>query len=307
MKMSRNARRVVVCGVACFALAALPVLAGDDVIESGVDLWATAGGELTFTSFGTDPIPADFFCPGSAPFADTVTFRGRPLATEPAGALGAIDTVVARLDDAAFDADQIARTRIRLMALSLEATAPIATSCGGYELAVALAAEQPVTEMKIYRTSEWGGVYKAPLALDVKMTFRPVAGNLNPARELVRRVDLGPGTNSVWSYHVAEPEPAVAVDTDGDRIADTPLPLASNFLAGVAPSAVGPRQGRIEFVAGAIVCPSPLCPYYTCHCTPWDDDPTYDQPNGECESEHMHCTWVCAQLPNQACATLPEI
>ena len=147
MRMSRISRRVVVCGVACFALAALPALAGDDVIESGVDLWATAGGELSFTSFSSEPIPADFFCPGSEPFSAKVTFRGRPLVTEPANSLGAVDTIVRRLDDAVFDAQRIATTRIQVMALSLVATEPIETSCGRYDVAVSLAGEQPVTEM----------------------------------------------------------------------------------------------------------------------------------------------------------------
>lgn len=307
MSEKRNRRRSVAWGVLCLLGVALPALAGERVIRSGVDLWATAGGEMTFTSFASDPVPAGFFCDGSQPFADKVTFRGRPLATEPAGALGAIDTIVLRLDDAAFDADKIARTRIRLMALSLEATEPIETSCGRYDVEVSLAGEQPLTEMTIYRTSEWGGVYRAPLALDVEMAFRPVAGNPHPARELVRRVDLGPGTNSVWSDHVAGRGPEIHVDTDGDRVPDTVLPAESNFLAGVSPSENGPRQGRIELVGGVPACPSPLCPVYTCHCTPMDDDPTYDEPAGECESDHLHCTWVCAQLPNQACATPIEL
>lgn len=281
---------------------------GDEVIEAGVDLWSTAGGEMTFASFASDPLPADFFCPGSAPFDGKVTFRGRPLATEPPDALGAIDTIVERLDTAAFDADRIARTRIRLLALSLEATEPVETSCGRYELTAALAGEQPLTEMKIYRTSDHGGVYKAPLALDVELAFAPVGDNPNPRRALVRRVELGPGSHSVWSYRRAGTETAVEVDTDGDRVADTPLPPLSNFLAGMSPTE-GRRHGRIELASPSPSpsCPAPLCPYYTCHCTGLDDNPEYDEPAGHCESAHLHCTWVCAQLPNQACASVPDV
>ncbi len=307
MTRSRNGWRTVAWCVVALAVVAVPALADDGAIQNGVDLWATAG-ELSFSSFDSDPIPADFFCPGSEPFSGKVVFRGEPLVTEPAGSLGAIDTIVHRLDDAAFDADEIARTRIRLLALSLVAVEPIATSCGGYDVAVALAAEQPVTEMKIYRTQQFGGVYRAPLALDVELTFRPVAGNPHPGRTLVRRVDLGPAPHSVWSYRIAEAEAPVSVDTDGDRVADAPLPPQGNFLAGVSPSADGPRRGRIEFAAERVpTCPPPLCPYYTCHCTPWDDDPTYNEPNGDCESDHLHCTWVCAELPGQMCMSVEEL
>lgn len=303
MKSFPRSGRVVLGWILVAGLAALPAYAGDDVIEAGVDLWSTAGGELTFTSFASDPIPADFFCAGSAPFDGKLNFRGRPLATEPAGALGAIDTIVHRLDDAAFDADKIARTRIQLLALSLEATEPLETSCGRYEVTAALAGEQPVTEMKIYRTSDEGGVFKAPLDLAVELAFAPAAGNPHPRRTLAQRIELGPGSHSVWSYRSDEPQAPVTVDTDGDRVADTALPPRSNFLAGMSPTG-GERQAGIELAAtagGPITCPAPLCPYYTCHCTGLDDNPQYDEPAGDCESDHLHCTWVCANIPGMAC------
>jgi hypothetical protein len=57
-----------------------------------------------------------------------VTLRGVPWAASPAHSLGNTDTVVERLDDAVFDADGMATTRIRLVALSLESIEPICTS-----------------------------------------------------------------------------------------------------------------------------------------------------------------------------------
>jgi hypothetical protein len=283
-----------------------PVLGPAMPVTHGVDMWATAGGELTVSSFEQDPIPAGFFCTGSEPFTGKVRFNGRPLATEPAGSLGSIDTLVSRLDDATFDANNVAFTRIQLLALSLVSAAPITTRCGNYDVAASLAGEQPETRMKILRTSERGGHYRAPLALNVKLTFTPAAGNPNPARELQQRIDLGPGTYSVWSYQSPSQQGEIRVDTNGDRQPDTLLPAASNFLAGVEPAVLrdGTPTSRIMTTQGGILCPTPLCPYHTCHCTGWDDDPTYDQPAGQCESSHLHCTWVCARLPYMECASI---
>ncbi|HEY4561603.1 MAG TPA: hypothetical protein VIJ36_01410, partial [Thermoanaerobaculia bacterium] len=127
-----------------------PAFAGD-VIHKGVDLWMTVAG-FARTSFAQEPIPAGFFCPGSPPFTGTVTFKGAPLAAEPARSLGSIDTVVRRLDDVAFNEKGEGATRVQLMALSLVSSQPIETSCGKYDVAVTLAGEQPTTTMRIIRT-----------------------------------------------------------------------------------------------------------------------------------------------------------
>src|SRR4029077_1901354 len=99
---------------------------------------------------------------GSQPFTGTVKFKGAPLAVEPAGSLGTIDTVVRRLDDAQFNAKGEAAPRTQLMPLSLVSTQPIETSCGKYDVAVSLSGKQPVTTMKIFQTDAFGGTYTAP-------------------------------------------------------------------------------------------------------------------------------------------------
>src|SRR5688572_30075256 len=128
-----------------FVLAAgSPVFAGDGAIHKGVDVWMTVAG-FARTSFAQEPIPAGFFCEGSKPFTGMVEFEGAPLAAEPADSLGTVDTVVRRLDDAAFDSKGEAKTRIQVMALSLVSMKPIETSCGAYDVTVSLAGEQPTT------------------------------------------------------------------------------------------------------------------------------------------------------------------
>jgi hypothetical protein len=286
-----------------------PAFAGD-VIHKGVDLWMTVAG-FARTSFAQEPIPAGFFCEGSQPFIGTVTFKGAPLTVEPARSLGSIDTVVRRLDDVAFNDKGEGATRIQLMALSLVSAQPIETSCGKFDVAVTLAGEQPTTTMKIIRTDALGGTYTAPLALNVKAVFTPVQGDKSARRELTRRIELGPGSHSVWAYVTTPQYPAgVRIDTNGDGKPDTVLPATSNFLAGVEPAVLkGPAMSPrfVDLTPGggggggtdpsAPCCPSPQCPYQSCHCDPDSTDP-YNAATG---CDHLHCIWTCVQYPDRAC------
>jgi len=288
-----------------------PLFAGE-VIHNGVDLWMTVAG-FAQTSFASDPLPAGFFCENSQPFTGTVKFKGAPLAVEPTGSLGAIDTIVRRLDDAKFDAKGEADTRIQLMALSLVSTQPIETSCGKYDVAVSLTGKQPITTMKIFQTDAFGGTYTAPLELNVKAVFTPVSGDQSSRREVTRRIDLGPGSHSVWAYvNLPRYKEGVRVDTKGTGRPDTLLPPSSNFLAGVSPAVLKsppPLPSLATAVAGGTPCPVGQCPYNSCHCTPQSTipPPQWNQSADGCL--HLHCIWTCAPAgatgPNGvvACAT----
>ena len=285
-----------ICSAVAVTLAlvtASPALAADDAIRKGVDLWMTVAG-FAQTSFAAEPIPAGFFCESSKPFTGTIVFEGVPLAAEPANSLGAIDTVVRRLDDAVFDAKGVAYTRLQLLALSLVSTRPVDTACGAYEVTVRLDGDQPTTNMRIVRTNAFGGTYAAPLALNVKLVFTPVQGDKSLRRELAHRVDLAAANNSVWAY-MAKPryEGTPRIDTNGDGAVDTALPVASNFLAGVSPVA----KASIVFTPAPAqpkpICPRGQCPHRSCHCNP--DQDTWDpyDPGTGCDPDHLHCIWVC--------------
>ena len=310
MKASKRLILSVLVGALILALApGSPAFAGEEALRKGVDVWMTVAG-FAKTSFEEEPIPAGFFCEGSKPFTGTVEFEGAPLAAEPADSLGTVDTVVRRLDDAVFDSKGEAKTRIQLMALSLVSTKPIETSCGAYDVAVNLTGEQPTTIMNIIRKENLGGVYSAPLALNVKVAFTPVSGDKKDRLELTRGVDLGPAKGSVWIYASAPRyEGVVRIDTNGDGRPDTQLPAASNFLPGVAPSVFKgqPAPALKAQTAGPgvpISCPAGQCPYRSCHCTGLDDNPGYDEPGSACESSHLHCIWTCAPAgyPGSLCA-----
>jgi hypothetical protein len=277
--MTRRLLCTAVAGFAALALAAAPAVA-DDVIHRGADGWKTVAS--TYSTFARDPIPAGFFCPGSPPFTGRVDLRGVPIAAEPAGALDGRDTLIGRLDDAVFDAEGVARTRIALIALNLESVEPIDTGCGLFDVRVVLDDEQPTTEMTIVRRAAGGGTFEAPLALNTRVIFTPVAGGESLVVE--RRIDLGPGSNSVWIESRRPDEPNVArVDTDGDGVPDREVALGSNFRPGIALAATSPQISRTE--CGV-----------SCHCTVGSTDP--NEPNSHCD--HLHCVEVNCPGPTPA-------
>jgi hypothetical protein len=295
--MTRFSLRSITWGVAVVLVltASSLALADPGTVSKGIDAWSTVAGQ-THTSFADNPIPAGFFCEQSKPFTGTIALRGVPLATRPAQALGTVDTVVSRLDDAVFNGQGVATTRIRLTALSLESVEPIQTECGAYDAKVVLTGEQPTTTMRIVRTETRGGRYEAPLALNVRLTFSPVHGDRSARRELVRRIDLGPGTSSVWTY-AAKPryQGPMWIDANGDGKPETQVRGDSNFLAGVAPV---PAARLASWNANALAssvptCPPGMCLHQSCHCNPnensWDP---YESRDG-CADDHLHCVWVC--------------
>jgi len=297
MTVSKALIRSILGAALVLALTGAPSLFAGEAIHNGVDLWMTVGG-FAQTTFADNPLPAGFFCDRSEPFTGVVKFKGAPLAVEPAGSLGIIDTVVRRLDDAKFDAKGEAETRIQLMALSLVSTKPIETSCGNYDVAVSLTGKQPVTMMKIFQSDIFGGTYSAPLELNVKAVFTPVRGDKSGRREVTRRIDLGPSNHSVWAYlNLPRYQPGVRIDTNNDGRPDMALPPSSNFLAGVSPAVLKeapPLPRQISTSSDPIACPPGQCPYRACHCAAPDTNPPWNQSATGCAEDHLHCIWTCA-------------
>ena len=217
--------------VSCFTASAF---AADRVIQNGIDGWTTTDDGSTFIDFAKNPIPAGFFCPGSAAFTGRVELRGEPIVTGTPGALGATDTIIQRLDDAAFNRRGVAVTRIQFRALSLKSIAPIETGCGQFTASASLDGVQPITRMVITRENEQGGRFSAPLSLNVKMSFQPVGRVSGEAFEIPVAVRFPGSLRVPWRSKAVAPVLAgfVLVDTDGDRVADTYLPGTSNFITG---------------------------------------------------------------------------
>jgi len=260
----------------------VPVSAGD-VIANGIDVWTTPGQGGTFVNFAANPIPADFFCTGSQPFAGKVTFKGVPIPTEPEGIFGNADTVVQRLDDAVFSsrrsgmrfqqnvdgmvdlpAAEVATTRVQVRAISFVGIEPIRTACGAFTLTARLApGDQPVTQMLITREHENGGRFFAPLSLNVVLSFSPVEGAARESLEITRRIDFPGKANAFWS---AEPGEGgirhlgfAQIDTSGDGVPDTFVPGTSNFAAGWHNGLAQPSSDSLRATSDGII--------YTPYCT----------------------------------------
>jgi hypothetical protein len=251
-------RGILLAALAVVLLAAMSPAATDVVIRHGIDAFTTTANGKTFFDFAETPIPAGFFCKGSAPFTGRVTFRGLPLATGAPGQLRGADTVIERLDDAVFDASGTAETRIRFRALSLASVAPVKTACGAFHVYAALAGDQRETVMRIHRTQEGGGTFVAPLAVDARLTFIPVKPRQRGARKLSLRTSFTfPAEPLPWSLtggaRTKRIGGAVVVDTNGDLTPDTRLAGTSNFWPGWSP------DGRMAAPKACYLCEPQSC------------------------------------------------
>jgi hypothetical protein len=264
---------VVLC---LLALLAVPAVA--DTIFGGIDTWVTKPDGKTLRDFSRHPLPAGFFCEGSAPFTGRIAFRGVPIASDNPGLLGETDTIVERMDNATFDEAGVATTRVRLRALQMVSIAPVRTSCGSFNVRVSLDGSQPVTRMRIFREGEDGGRFLAPLALRARLTFSPVSGRGREI-EIVRDVRFDANPRNRWSQRPVEAGQKAArtvkIDTDGDLIPDTVLRGPSNFAAGLTAdqkrltqdeSVIGNREApedpNCHLGQDDFHCPSPGGGYY---------------------------------------------
>jgi hypothetical protein len=263
-------RSLLASSLALFVLTVLSLPASaDDVIYGGIDLWRTPGNGHTGINFAASPLPAGFFCPGSKAFTGRVVLRGVPLVTGKAGALPGTDTIFERLDDARFDERGLASTRVKVRALNLEGVAPVKTECGSYRVRATLAGDQPVTRMKLIRENDNGGRFLAPLALDIKLIFEPLAKGARTL-EVERSVRFPVNPQLRWSSDVPGNKQfvhSVKVDTDGDKVADTFLRGTSNFTVSHDPTLPADKVG--------------ICSY--------GDTPRSSDEPCHCQSGEQHC------------------
>ena len=219
--------------VAFAVLLAVPAFAANRVIANGIDLWRTPGDGSTFADFSKQSIPAGFFCGGSEPFTGRIILKGVPVASNQGRTLGNTDTIIQRLDNAAFNKRGVATTRIQMRAMQFESVAPLKTVCGVFKLRVTLDGEQPVTTMRIVRDHQKGGRFFAPIWVNVKLSFEPVGRVATEALELRKALRFPPARHQEWTDRgSADINGFVKVDTDSDGTPDTFLPGTSGFAAG---------------------------------------------------------------------------
>lgn len=257
-------KRAFVFSLAVALLCALPAFARVETVENGIDVWWTAGDGRTFVDFAKQPIPKGFFCPKSQAFTGKVVLQGRPLATGNPGELGGGDTIVQRLDDASFNKDGIAVTRLQMRALQLVSVSPLKTVCGDYNVQVVLDGVQPITKMRIIRERDNGGHFIAPLRVKFRMTFTPASGISAQRLQLSQTFRLLPAPNATWG--ATRPKSPVTqaarllVDTDGDQVPDLALPKTNgNFLPGLTPERARQMNANVRrFGKATSTCPTTI-------------------------------------------------
>lgn len=171
-------------------------------IPAGVDCMSTDCGRTRF-SFCADPIPADFFDPGSLPFEGTVFLAGATPNNQ--------DTGISRLTDMTLtDVSPVATTQIEIVSLNLQSCAPITVVTNGaseqWDVAVGLSADPvPPGQMTVTLTHPNGGTFSSDFFVKPVFTFTRVSNPidvrvLNP----VTPVQLGMTGEAPW-VHIPAP------------------------------------------------------------------------------------------------------
>ncbi len=247
-------KRSVLFGVACaagaFSIAGAASAVADDV-GAGIDIFTTSSDGTWYDMSGA-PIPADFFGPGSDPFSDRIDLVGDPF--DPGGPLGTTDTIVRRLDDAVgLDCqgpDVV--VDIEIVALSLKSADPITVTFNGgqdpeqWDVRVCLSdVPQGQGQMHIFQCTADGGWFDSTFPLQAKFIFTRVG---SPSISIVFDTglegippDIVQGSTVPWVFQDSEVRTVDADDlrVDGNCDGDPdepPLPVTSNFVAGVGPN-----------------------------------------------------------------------
>ena len=241
MSSSRLAGWAMILGV----LLAAPAMAAAPTITSGVDIFSTSAG--TKADFASNPLPADFFCTGSAPFSGTIPLTGVPVTTAPAGIAGSADTIVERLANGVFSASGTATIPVILRALKMQSASNLSVSCPGvgttnWRVDVCLCGTQTQTSI----TAQIGscgtcGTFNGTLAVNACLRFTRLdtGATIGPVTQSLRL-----GINSMpWCYQPGTRETVISgsfsVDTDCDSKTDRILPGTSNFHPGWSCANVG--------------------------------------------------------------------
>jgi hypothetical protein len=270
------------CWAALSVLLALPAIAAPPVIVHGTDLFSTSNG--TQVNLAANPLPPDFFCAGSAPFAGSIPLTGVPLATVPTGIAGSTDTIVERLRDGVWDTTGNAVIPIVVRALRMRGTSPFTVFCPlegntTWQVDACLCGLQPQTQItaRLDPACPNCGIFNGFLRVNTCLRFTrtdngATAGPVQHALNLEIK-------NMPWCYNAGINETQISspysVDTNCDGQPDLTLTGTSNFHPGYSCATAGKD------------CWTVFAALTRCH-------ENYGHPN-----EHPHCVNpVCGERPN---------
>lgn len=209
---------------------------GAQVITAGIDAWETPAG-ATHQDFSDNPLPADFFGPGSLPWAGTIDLEGHVVdSTQPA------DTLIERLASATVVCGGPGvYVPIRMTYLSLKSTAPIIVEYRQayselWDVSATASSAQNEGYAMFKKTCTAGGTFTSVLPVQPILTFRRQGDGMTvtyAGEEIVFQSEpIG------WVYAADTPTDSGAIpagtmfDTDGDGVAEVEL-ATSNIKVGV--------------------------------------------------------------------------
>ena len=235
-----------------FALALLTSLATAQVVPAGDDGWMTVrkrGTTGTTVDLSSTPIPADFFYPGSDPYAGEFALKGLELDSNMPGALAGVDTIVRRLlPTIPLLPGMSDSVPIEIVALSLVSCEPITITGTGLDeewmvhSSLSSLVPQLPGSIRITRTHPDGGFFDSDLPVIPKLTFIRVSDGA------IQVVDPAPlvqfqGNQTGWAEigtqfdpfqnGIVPLAPGIAVDGDGDGILDYVTTGGGGFVPGV--------------------------------------------------------------------------
>jgi len=207
------------------------VTAGHDLLET-----VSEQGAESYLNFGCQPLPADFFGPGSDPFDGRVYMRGDPFDTFGGfGALSPTDTIWERLADTGESFP--AMIPVEIVQLSLVSVEPVLVSFDGgaytevWELRVQVLNGEPAQgpgTMTVRHEGIDGGTFDIGLSVVVDV----IATRLDPPGGSTATIeDYGPleyqATGEPWC-HTANP-----LDVPSGQVVITKPGLTTNFFPGI--------------------------------------------------------------------------
>ena len=216
--------------------------ADPDTVTAGHDLLETDSSD-THIDFSVDPMPADYFGPGSDPFNGTVYLEGDPFDSFGGyNGLSPTDTIVERQEDAG-DAGFPETIDIEIVALELKSVAPITITYNGgqdpedWDVTVSVPegdANQETGSMTIRHEDADGGTFDID-ALPVRplLTFIQVTGGSGVMGPLYWP---DPPTSSYFVFAVSDEDwchTANPLATPPGQVVIEKPGLTSNFFPGI--------------------------------------------------------------------------
>jgi len=194
-----NRKRIVSYTACLVVLVTVAALAGapaaaQPTITRGIDAFQTSTNPSapTRADFSVVPLPAGFFCMGSAPFTGQIQLQGVPLTTLPPGVTANGDTIVERLSDGVFSGGS-ATFPVQIRAVQLASASLLTIPCPGqpdshWRVSACLCGNQPVTQVRAQVDQACGcGHFDGQLNLNVCLTFTEASSGavLGPVQQAI--------------------------------------------------------------------------------------------------------------------------